>query len=63
MKQIKNLIQSDWEPPIKTTVYKIAEVGVFCYVSGEMAKNWILKLNDDITKLYLFLNDKIRSLY
>ena len=59
---IKTLIKSDWETPIKKTAYNIAKVGVFCYVSGEITKNWVLNLNDDITKLYMVLSDKIRSL-
>ncbi len=62
MMNIKDLIQSDWETPIKKTAYNIVKVGVFCYVSGEITKNWILNLNNDITKLYMALSDKIRSL-
>ena len=59
---IKNLMITDWETPIKKTAYNIAKVCVFCYVSGEITKNWVLNLNDDITKLYMVLSDKIRSL-
>jgi len=63
MMNIKNLMVTDWEPPIKKTAYNLAKVGVFCYVSGELAKIWVLNLNDDITKLYMGLSDKIRSLF
>ena len=59
---IKNLIKGDWEPSIKNIGYNLAKVCVYFYVSGEMTKNMLLKLNDDVTKLYLILSDKIRPL-
>jgi hypothetical protein len=62
MMNIKNLIKSDWETPIKKTAYNLAKVIIFFYVSGEITKNWVLNLNDDVTKLYGVLSDKIRSL-
>jgi len=58
--KIKKVTRSDWAPTIKNTVYDIAKFSVFFYVCGLMAKEWVLKLNDDTTKIFLSLHSKFK---
>jgi hypothetical protein len=58
---IKMITSSDWTPTIKSTVYDIARFAVFFYVCGAISKQWLIKLNNDTTKIFLSLIAKFNS--
>ena len=45
---MKNFFLSDWGSPIESAVRAIAAVAVAFYVTGGMAKDWILQLSDEL---------------
>ena len=45
---MKNFFLSDWGSPIESAVRAVAAVAVAFYVTGGMAKDWILQLSDEL---------------
>ena len=45
---MKNFLLSDWGAPIESAVRAVAAVAVAFYVTGGMAKDWILRLSDGL---------------